>query len=410
VIRLRIITVFLLAPLAAAATNSSGAELVVSSDFAGGSAKVVAIDQARRSIEVRPADHPERGWACWWYLKLSGMTPGETISLTVGEAPWATPDRATYSLDGCTWKQTPLGRRDGARVIYTHKAEAAETLFAWGPPFLPSDGQELVDETAKKSPHAKVIELCRTLGDRPVPALVVRQANPEIDAKDAKEHRRGIWIQARQHAWESGSSWVCRGLVAWLVSDDPRAESLRKHSQITIVPIMDVDNVLIGAGGKEEKPHDHNRDWSDTPHFPAVREAMKRIKEMDAAGRFDLFVDLHNPDAGTQEPFFYITPRELLADQGRASLDQFLACARMDMTGPLAFAGQTRESGPNYDKLWRNISKNWVSTHTREHVVALTLETPWNTPQSTVDGYRAVGAQLGLSIERYFRKQDATAE
>ena len=120
-----------------------------------------------------------------------------------------------------------------------------------------------------------------------------------------------------------------------------------------------------------------------------------------------MFIDLHNPGAGAKHPFFYITPRELLSTTGRANLDRFLAGARLDMTGPLAFKGQVQESGANYDKRWRHISKNWVSFNTSDRVVAVTLETAWNTPHSTQQGYQQVGRELGLSIERYFRTIEA---
>ncbi len=32
-------------------------------------------------------------------------------------------------------------------------------------------------------------------------------------------------------------------------------------------------NLLYGAGGKEQKPHDHNRDWSENPHWFEVAAA-----------------------------------------------------------------------------------------------------------------------------------------
>ena len=105
----------------------------------------------------------------------------------------------------------------------------------------------------------------------------------------------GVWVQARQHAWEAGSSWVGRGFAEWAASDDPAAIDLRRRASIWYVPIMDVDRVAIGAGGKESTPRDHNRDWSDHPHYPAVAAAQSRILAADKAGRFDLFVDLHNP-------------------------------------------------------------------------------------------------------------------
>ena len=44
--------------------------------------------------------------------------------------------------------------------------------------------------------------------------------------------------------------------------------------------------------------------------------------------------------------------------------------------------------------------------NTSEHVVAVTLETSWNTPHSTQVGYKQVGRELGMAIERYFRESN----
>lgn len=90
-----------------------------------------------------------------------------------------------------------------------------------------------------------------------------------------------------------------------------------------------------------------------------------------------------------------------MTDMRQRNLDRFLAASRIEMTGPLQFLGEIRESGPAYDPGWRQISKNWVTLNTREHVVAATLETAWNTPNSTIAGYQTVGRQLGLAIERF---------
>ena len=53
--------------------------------------------------------------------------------------------------------------------------------------------------------------------------------------------------------------------------------------------------------------------------------------------------------------------------------------------------------------LWQQMSKNWVAAHAPPHAVAVTLETAWNTPDSTTDGYRRLGEQLAQAIERYLR-------
>src|SRR5262245_1392067 len=97
--------------------------LTVESDFEGASVAAVEIDEAARSISFMPGGDPQRGWPCWWYFRVSGITPGETITLRLrgstataarpGAPParplspvWATPTQATFSVDGITWQHT----------------------------------------------------------------------------------------------------------------------------------------------------------------------------------------------------------------------------------------------------------------------------------------------------------------
>ena len=375
-------------------------ELSVAADFPGGSARVESIDQVSRTIRLVPAEHPGRGWACWWSLRVDGIRPGETIALDVGGGHFARPDRTTVSLDQQTWSHTAPGERRGDRIVYRQRVDAARAWFAWGTPFTLADAAALVERAARAGPHASAFELCRSREGHPVPALRIGRAEvPEAG-------RLAVWVQARQHAWESGSSWVARGLVEWLVSDDPRAARLREAATVVIVPIMDVDNVRRGAGGKDQPPHDHNRDWSDAPHWPEVRAAIEQLTALDAAGRLALFVDLHNPAPGDREPFFYVPPKELMTARGREAQRAFLEAAAAEIRGPLRFRGETRASDAAYDPGWARISGNWVKAHLREPVVAVCLETPWNMPASTAENYLQVGRELGLAIERYLQEPD----
>ncbi|MBI2481873.1 MAG: zinc carboxypeptidase [Planctomycetia bacterium] len=369
--------------------------LVVETNFPNGSGKVIEIDQTSRHFRLEPTAHESRGWACWWYVRVSGIEPGEMITFEVGPEPWATPSQAAYSTDDQTWHHTAPGKIVGRSIQYQQKVDAPIAWFAWGPPFTVADATELIDQAKQACDEVHEFTLCETRGGRSVPAMRIqpRAATPTS----------AIWVQARQHAWEAGSSWVCKGFVDWLVSDDTRAVRLRSSTTITVVPIMDVDNVAIGAGGKNQVPHDHNRDWSEQPHWRSVAEAMRELRRFDDAGQLALFVDLHNPDASASRPFYYVAPRQLMSGLRQRNLDRFLAASRIEMTGPLQFVGEIRESGPAYDDGWKQISKNWVTLNSRDHVVATTLETAWNTPHSTSDGYRTVGRQLGLAIARYLQ-------
>ena len=164
---------------------------------------------------------------------------------------------------------------------------------------------------------------------------------------------------------------------------------------------MDIDNVQRGAGGKNQQPQDHNRDWTDTPHWHAVAAAQGHLRSAAEAGRLAAFIDLHNPGANERFPFFYVSADELQSDAARANHAKFLGAAQAEITGPLGFQGKTLVSGKAYDPdAWMAISKNWVA-QLGTPAVAVTLETPWNTPHSTVAGYMTVGRQLGKTVARY---------
>ena len=246
-------------------------------------------------------------------------------------------------------------------------------------------------------PTSTIFELAKTRGGRAVRGIRIG------DAAETGSDTYGVWIQARQHAWEAGSSWVGRGFAEWLASDDPAAEKLRRSATIYYVPIMDVDNVAMGAGGKDAVPRDHNRDWDDKPHYPEVAAAQKRILELNADGRFDVFIDLHNPGGSERRPYFFgpINLDKLPAIQ-QQNHARWLAFCASSISGPLPL--EPRYKFATYvrtDEERNRMSANWVRNHTASHVLSTTLETVWNTPHSNQQGYRKVGAQLGMALGRY---------
>jgi hypothetical protein len=376
--------------------------LTVKSNFPGGSIIVEMLDAENQLIRFTPASNPGRGWDCWWYFKVEGIRPGTIVTLDLSGMNFATPDQAQFSLDNKTWTQTAPGTRTRERIVYQQRIDATEAWFAWGPPFQLSHARKMVRRVARSSPHAKAFTLCRSLDGHPVPALRITERGSE----EAPEFERaGVWVHARQHAWETGSSWVCRGFTEWLVSNEPEAVALRKRAVIYIVPIMDADNVERGAGGKNQDPHDHNRDWSDAPRYPEVRAAMERIRRMDEAGNFRLFVDLHNPAPRDRNVHFHITPRELVPEKG-PMFDRFIDLAREEMTrSDLKFMGKIVQSGRNYDGKWERISGVWTTRNTRDRAMGICVETAWNTPHSTQAGYLQVGRELGRTVARYLANE-----
>lgn len=396
---------------ACSASDLVAAEITVTSKFLGGSGDVLEIEQnddAARVV-ITPSSQIDRGWPCWWYVRIDGAKAGQKIAFTVQSnnlpfrgtqklaANWSTPQRAAISLDGVSWAHTDTATTTPQTATYNIIAPQASFWVAWGPPFLSAHAESLLSEiaatlTAENEPN-KRFELARSRENRPVHAI--RFGNPQA--------ANSIWVQARQHAWETGSSWVADGFVQWAASDDPLAVQLRSTTEVFFVPIMDVDNVDRGAGGKDSAPRDHNRDWADRPIYPEVLAAQNQIKKQIDDGRLRVYIDLHNPAPGDHEPF-YFGPLDYaqLTPGLRQKYDRFLELSTQFIRGPLAIHPRYRFATyvPTAEEQKR-VSRNWVGDRIGDQGVSLTLETAWNTPASTVDGYREVGRGLATTITKY---------
>lgn len=226
----------------------SRGEISIHTDFECGSAKVVSIDQRAQIVHFKPGGIAERGWPCWWFFRADGLIPGEEVVFEVMASEQTIlsddkrkgkriglvvtgPDSAFVSFDGIAWHQTPVGEKKstdttGSEVMsYRVQATKSTLWLAWGPPFLPKDTAALAERNAEPW---KPFELTRTREGHGFTAL---RSQPEVDDAPA------ILVHARQHAWESGSSWVCAGYIEWLASDDTPAVWLREHAEVVAVPI-----------------------------------------------------------------------------------------------------------------------------------------------------------------------------
>lgn len=381
------------------------AEVTVATDFPGGNAEIVLLDQATNTLHLRPDIRADHGWPCWWYARLDGLEPGKLFTLVVSANPkpflganvlnasWSQPNAAFLSADGVRWDRT-------SEAVMTEKHEAAYTFMptartvwvAWGPPFTSAHVEKLLARVEKKlAGEARRFVLATTRDGRPVHAIAVG-TGPSA-----------IWVQARQHAWEAGGSWVGAGLLEWFAGDDPQAIKFRSTHTLHFVPVMDVDSVEIGAGGKESNPRDHNRDWTTGSRYPEVVAAQQRISTLHASGKLLAFIDLHNPGPGDKQPFYFgpFDFEQMSAGQ-QAMYHRFLDLSIKHINGPLPINPKYRFA--TYVKTAEErsrMSAQWVREHTKGSIIAMTLETAWNTPHSDMDGYQTVGRQLAKTLAKY---------
>jgi hypothetical protein len=379
------------------------AEVRVITDFEGGNAEVVKLDQATKTLRIMPALHEGRGWPCWWFFKLDGLTTGEEFTLEVQAqtkpfrekqvlaAAWCQPKHAWISSDGQTWTPSDKGVLSADKVmVYKIKAAAVQMSVAWGPPFVPSDADKLLADIAAKLPDAKRFELAKTRDGRPVHGIRIGDENAP--------HQ--VWIGSRQHAWEAGGSQVGRGFIRWFASDE--AKDLRAKTCLHYIPIMDVDNAAIGAGGKEAVPRDHNRDWAAEPVYPEVAAAQRMIRDIHTKHGLDVFVDLHNP--GATDPVFFFGPFgfERMTGQQQRNYQRWIDLAAANITKPVRVDPKYRfATYVRTDEERGRMSSGWVRANSDPYTISVTLETGWNSPLMSVEGYSNIGAGLGRVLAAY---------
>jgi hypothetical protein len=113
--------------------------------------------------------------------------------------------------------------------------------------------------------------------------------------------KKTVWLMCRQHAWESGTSFVGEGAIRFLLS--PEGARLRDRIVFKIFPMMDPDGCARGGVRFNRNGYDLNRNWDTVdPANPETSRLMPEIaaaKRAFAAGpRGDLFLTLHNQERG----------------------------------------------------------------------------------------------------------------
>lgn len=380
----------------------------ISTNFVSGGGSISVIQTDPVVLRLQPHNQRNGGWSqVWWYFKVDGMTPGEEliIQLDLGEPKVSgISQKASFSYDQVDWGLTDTGKFDvidGIDLfVYKHIVRSKSVWFAYDLPYIPEQLDSLLLSKAISDPYADVFELCKTVNNRPVKGI-------KFNASEKNSQKHGIWLQARTHAFESGSSWVLHELTDWLLSNNKDAQSLRKFTDITVVPIVDVDAVVEGRTGKLQKPYDHNRGWDQTSdHWPQTSAIKSSIKDLSKDNMIDMFIDFHGP-GNESHPYFITLASEDLPNQkqreNRAKFFELLNAKPMDAEAAKTQSmSQIHYSARPLERIAMGNSASWVSHNATDNTVALTLEVNMNTPLSIRSGYRSEALALGKAMSKYF--------
>ena len=246
--------------------------------------------------------------ATWFYFRMDDVANRDlTIRLAAfrgeyNERP-STPAgawmRPWFSVDGEKWEHFTDADWDDAKAELTIKVRVAanHVWIAHVPPYPHSRVLSLLADV-KRSPHAAVEVIGESALGRPLHLVTVTNfARPEAGKKV-------VWLQARQHAWECGTTFLVEGALRFVISDDPAAQKLRDTTIFRLVPMINVDSVVRGDVRFNANGFDPNRQWDEVDfrdrvwleRNPEIWYVKKAILAQHARQPIALAMNLHNTE------------------------------------------------------------------------------------------------------------------
>ena len=299
--------------LLVAASSAGEPPVRFNTDFEGGSLGMVerlGEDAYRCRVKGQQDEQGRNRQATWYFFRMDGVR-GRDLALTmsdfVGEynfKPGACgmgPDIVpAFSDDGERWQPVP-------EIVWDDRAKEATIKLRPGrdsvwvahqPPYTNRRLAGLLDQV-DRSDDARVEVIGKTVRGRDLHLITVTDAAvPDVD-------KRTVWLQARQHAWESGTSMVMEGALQFITSEDLDARSLRRRVVFKFTPMVDPDGCAAGQIRFNANGFDVNRHWEEVDlrskaflaRMPEIWYVKKAICSQVASGRkVDLMVNLHNTE------------------------------------------------------------------------------------------------------------------
>lgn len=309
------VTALALALLPTPATAAEPQEVTFSTAFEGGSlGRIEKLNESTFRVHVLgQQDQRGRNRAATWYCFRIDHVQGRELTITLtdfigeyndvpGSVPMNDKIRPAMSEDGLKWSHAENMTWDAEKKEATVRLKPQQdSVWLATQAMYPHSRLLSLVEELKRSSYARVEVIGKSVQDRDLFLITVTDFTKEDAGK------KTIWLQARQHAWEAGTSYVAEGALRFAVSDTPDARALRENNVCIFTPMVAVDGCAIGLPRFNVNGFDPNRHWDEVnlrdkrflELMPEVWYFKKAIlSHVARGGRIDLMLNMHNTETG----------------------------------------------------------------------------------------------------------------
>jgi hypothetical protein len=389
-----------------ALTTAQGAEVTFSTAFEGGSVgRIERLNESMFRVHVLgQQDQRGRNRAATWYcFRMDHVRDRDlTIILTdfVGEyndvpgsCPMNEKIRPAMSEDGKTWTHAQHMTWDSEKKEATVRLRPQQdSVWLATQAMYPHSRLLALVEELRQSPHVRVETIGKSVQGRDLFLITVTDfEQPDADKKT-------IWLQARQHAWEAGTSYVTEGALRFAVSDSPEARALRQRTVCIFTPMVAMDGCAIGLPRFNVHGYDPNRHWDEVnlrdkrylELIPEVWYFKKAIlSHVARGGRIDLMLNMHN----TETAEYVATQASDVESLAKMNMmyERLLGATSFDPSPPQKLRANERASG----------NTNWLYQEARVPVMLMEQRIGFSTKLNrwpTVNDRLEFGPALLLAI------------
>lgn len=283
-------------------------EVSIHTDFEGGNlGEVQQISDNHWECAVAgESDSEDRNrQASWYYFRVEGAKDQQLIiDLTklLGEYNYkpgahaiTAETRPVISYDQEEWRhlsdEEVEWNEEKVELRLKLKPRQNKMWIAHQPPYTTARLNQFLS-SYQNDPLIEIDQIGESADGKPLHLLHI--TNPDIPL----EQKKVIWLMARQHSWESGTSWVMEGALRYLL-DTAEGIALLDKQLFQVMPMADPDGVARGGVRFNKFGHDLNRNWDlvmpdEMPEIYAQKTAI--VNWLLQGHKIDVFLSIHNTE------------------------------------------------------------------------------------------------------------------